>query len=99
MNMSPAPSKLCTEYYETLRRHFLENRPLLEADPCGLTLLFQRGMAGWMRAWHSFTQATPQPAALGAPAGDPPLGPVRQQELTRLIAEMTVPHLHPAPAL
>jgi len=99
MNLPPAPSKLCAECYETLRRHFLANRPLLEADPRSLTLLLQNGMACWMHAWQLLPQAAPNPIATCPPSGAPPLVPVRQQELTRLIAEMTVQHLHPANTL
>lgn len=100
MNLPPpVASKLCAERYETLRRHFIENRRLLEADPCGLTLLFQSGLAGWMHTWHSCIQASPKPADRAPSPGNALPGPVCQQELTRLIAQMTTQHLHPALSL
>ena len=95
MNGLPNPPNLWRERYETLRRHVLENRHMLVADPVGVVLLSRQGLAGWMRAWPACTESTAQtPAPLPEPrrSSDCTVGP---QELTRLIANMTAPHLHP----
>ena len=99
MNRSPATPHLWTERYETLRRHFVENRQLLEADPLGLTLLLQRGIAGWMRTCQSGALSATQATTPSPQSWCPPIGPVWQQELTRLIAQMTAHHLYPATKL
>ena len=93
MNLSSGPPNLWTERYETLRRHFVENRQFLEADPLDLTLLLRNGIAGWMRRWSTGTQTTPQPKVLTALPWSPPTPAAWQQDLTRLIAHMTSQHL------
>lgn len=95
MNELPTPAKLWTERYETIRRHFIENRPLLSADPLGLALLRHQGLAGWMRTWHleSATKSTPSGPSPQSPVL--PLIPFCQQELTALVAHMTAQHLQP----
>jgi hypothetical protein len=96
MNLPSTPSNQWTARYEALRRYFVDERKWLAAEPLSLTLLLQKGLAGWMRAWHSNSPAdsTP-PTASTCPAWNPPAGPVWQQELTRLIAHMTVQQLNP----
>ena len=99
MNLAPAQPNLWKERYETLRRHFVENRRLLGSDPLGLALLLRSGIAGWVRAWRSCTEAAPQ---TGAPTPDstcPPISTASQQELTLLIAHMTARHVQASPRL
>ena len=99
MNLAPTQPNLWTERYETLRRHFIENRQFLASDPLGLTLLLRNGLAAWMRTWRSCTEAA---LKTGAPAPDwqcPPISTAWQQELTLLIAQMTAPHLQTIPRL
>lgn len=95
MNLPPSPSKLWAERYESLRRHFVDDRKLLGAEPLDLTLLLHQGLAGWMRAWQSGAAVEPHPATSSCIPWKPPAGPVWQQELTQLIAQMTVQQLHP----
>jgi hypothetical protein len=95
MNPPRTPARLWTERYETIRRHFLEKRPLLSAEPLGLALLRHHGLAGWMRRWRLESATTPQPPG---PSPEPPVLPVIslwQQELTGLLAHMTAQHLQP----
>src|SRR2546425_869996 len=99
MNRSDATPCLWTERYETLRRHFLENRHLLEADPLGLTLLLQRGMACWMCTWQSCAATAAEASTPSMQSWYRPITTTWQQELTRLIADMTAQHLQPTPRL
>ena len=96
MNLPSTPANLWTERYEALRRYFVDERKWLAAEPLSLTLLLQKGLAGWMRAWHSGPPAeSTAPAAYTCRASNPPAGPAWQLELTRLIAHMTVQQLNP----
>ena len=99
MNSAPAQPSLWTERFETLRRHFVENRQLLAADPLGLTLLLRNGMAGWMRTWQSCAQTAPKALAPCTQLWSPPISSFWQQELTQLIAKMTAQHLSLIPRL
>jgi hypothetical protein len=94
MNTPPSPSNLWRERYETLRRHFVEDRHVLAADPLGGMLFLRQGLGGWMRAWRACTEATPPTLTPVSAPWEPPSSTVGPQELTRLIADMTVPHLH-----
>jgi hypothetical protein len=94
MNLPPRSSKLWAERYESLRWHFVHDRKLLEAEPLGLTLLLHQGLASWMRAWQSGAAAETNPDASSYKPWKPPAGRVWQQELTQLIAHMTVQQLH-----
>jgi hypothetical protein len=95
MKGPPTPLNLWRERYETLRRHFVENRQVLAAHPFGGVLLLRQGLAGWMRAWRVCTEAIPQTLTPCPEPWSPPASTVGPQELTRLIADMTAPHLHP----
>lgn len=94
MNLPPHPSKLWAERYESLRRHFVHDRKVLGAEPLGLTLLLHQGLAGWMRAWQSGAVTEINPAASSCKPWPPPAGRLWHQELTQLIAQMTVQQLH-----
>jgi len=95
MNLASAQLKGSAERYETLRRHFLENRRLLADAPLGLTLLLREGMAVWIRAWQSSTESAADASAPAPRSGIPPIpaSSAWQQELTRLIARMTAAHI------
>lgn len=95
MNAPPTPRNFWQERYETLRRHYVENRQVLAADPVALVLLLRQGLVAWVRTWRACTETTRQALPPGAESWRPPLATVGPPELTRLIADMTVPHLHP----
>lgn len=94
MSLALHQPNLWTERYESLRRHFVENRQLLGCDPLGLTLLLRKGMAGWMRAWQSCIEAVPKAGVFTPDSWGPPISTAWQQELTLLVAHMTAQHLH-----
>ncbi len=81
-----------TERYETLRCYVLEGRALLQAQPLGLVLWMAKGMAGWMREWSRLSRPEPHSPATVWLARCPSTG-CWQEELTRLLAQMTLPHL------
>jgi len=81
--------ELWRQRYEALRQHALDGRDLLAAPPLGLHLLRCQGLAGWMQRWAdaiegSVVNSTPVPL---------PDGPVWQEHLTVLLAQMTFPLL------
>jgi hypothetical protein len=90
MKTNCAP-ELWRQRYEALRQHALGGRDLLAAPPLGLHLLRCQGLAGWMQRWADATEggrvnSTPAPL---------PDGPVWQEQLTALLAQMTFPYLRP----
>lgn len=93
----PEPSTW-TQRYEAVRDHLLNGRQILSAAPLGLVLLLKHGVAGWMRRWlESLGQAPPVHPTPAAPLC--PSTPVWQQQLTSLLAQMTVTQLCPTVAL
>ena len=87
-----------TERYETLRRYVLEGRSELQTQPLGLALLMAKGMAGWMKQWSRLAQATaPPPSPAARPDGCAPDG--WQQQLTLVLAQMTLGYLQPQGSL
>jgi hypothetical protein len=85
------PPELWRQRYEALRQHALGGRDLLAAPPLGLHLLRCQGLAGWMHRWADanaggLANSTPAPL---------PDGPVWQEQLTVLLAQMTFPHIRP----
>lgn len=81
-----------TERYETLRRYVLQGRALLQAQPLGLLVWLSNGMAGWMNEWSKLSQPElPSSTAVGLPRC--PSTGSWQEELTMLLAQMTLPHL------
>ncbi len=92
------PSSIWTDRYETLRRHVSPGGRVLDGEPLSLGLWVAQGMAGWMRRWSKAVAVAPPSAA--------PPPPVRlaatslwQQQLTLLLAQITVQRLYPAPRL
>ena len=92
MNWLTTEPDVWTERYETLRRYVLESRAVLQAQPLGLVVWISKGMVGWMSEWSKLSQPEPaRPTAVGLvqclSTGS------WQEELTRLLAQMTLPHL------
>jgi|SRR2546425_8953485 len=83
-----------TERYEILRRHVLEGRAVLQAQPLGLVLWRAKGMAGWMSEWSKLSQPEPQSLPTVWPPRSLSSGPW-QEELAMLLAQMTLAHLQP----
>lgn len=100
MKLPPTPAHLWTERYESLRRHFLHEGPLLQTQPLGLAMFLRQGLARWMDAWRIDGQAEWVAPAAAAKPWTAPLAPGWQQDLTQLIAQMTLQQLQPlAPVL
>jgi hypothetical protein len=90
------PSAPWTERYETLRSHVLNGDCVFASKPLSLVLWLAKGMAGWMREWTKVVDVAPPPT------GVPPLRQfvataLWQQQLTLLLAQITVQRLYPAP--
>ena len=94
MIASSTPSTTWIERYETLRRHVLTARPVLDLEPLSLVLWLAQGMAGWMRRWTKAVEAVPSPAVVPAPSPYP-ITSLWQQQLTLLLAQITVQRLYP----
>jgi hypothetical protein len=86
------------ERYETLRRHVLNGGPLLELQPLSLVLWLAQGMAGWMRRWTKAAEVVPSSAVVPRPLPYPTTS-LLQQQLTLLLAQITVQRLYPASSL
>jgi hypothetical protein len=94
MNWLTTEPDAWTERYESLRRYVLERRALLQAQPLGLIVWISKGMVGWMSEWSKLSQPESQsPTSVWLPRGVS--GGSWQEELTRLLAQMTLPHLQP----
>ena len=95
MIRSSTPSATWIERYETLRRHVLNGCPVLDIQPLSLVLWLAHGMAGWMRRWAKALEGAPSPAIVPPPLADPTTS-LWQQQLTLLLAQITVQRLYPA---
>lgn len=85
-----------TKRYEAVREHRLTGRQTLGTDPLGLVLLIKHGVAGWMRRWlDGLAPERPVPEMV---ARLHPPTPLWQQQLTILLAHMTVNQLGPLSA-
>jgi hypothetical protein len=92
------PSASWIERYETLRRHVLNGDHVFESKPLSLALWLAQGMAGWMRGWTQAVEAVPSPAVVPLPVRIATTA-LWQQQLTLLLAQLTVQRLYPAPCL
>jgi hypothetical protein len=92
MSSNPTCPTVWTERYEVLRRYVLEGQQRLQTQPLGLALWLAKGMAGWMKQWTELIQlsASPRPV-LSAPV----VSEAWQQQLTWLLAQMTLEQLQP----
>lgn len=89
----PSPATVAgawNQRYEALRQVAVTGNRILGTDPLGLVLLLRQGMAGWMRGWAGLVQ-TPPASPVPAPALPP--ASLWQQQLTELLAEMSLAHL------
>jgi hypothetical protein len=94
MNDPATGAAAWAERYESLRAYILSERPRFPNPPLGLTLWLAKGMAGWMRQWRELTPATAPPSSPAARFSGPLTGPW-QQQLTLLLAQMTLANLQP----
>lgn len=88
---SPAPAAVWKQRYEALRQLAVGGRQILESDPLGLVLLLRQGIAGWMRSWSELKPTAPI-------LSSQELSPITsvsgwQQQLTQVLAEMSLAHL------
>lgn len=93
MNSNPTCSTVWMERYEVLRRYVVEGRQRLQTQPLGLALWLAKGMAGWMKQWTELIQlasSSPRPARSGPVASG-----AWQEQLTQLLAQMTLKQLQP----
>ena len=96
MMMTASEPAAWTERYESLRRYVLEGRAVLQAQPLGLVLWMTKGLAGWMNEWSKLSQPEPpRPSAVWPPCSTGSW----QEELTMLLAQMTLSHLRPTCSL
>jgi hypothetical protein len=99
MISSHTPSAIWVEGYETLRRHVLDRRAGLALDPLGLVLWLAQGMAGWMGYWAKALEVPQSSQATVAPLPMLPATSLWQQQVTLLLAQITIQRLYPAAAL
>jgi hypothetical protein len=88
---SSTPATVWKQRYEALRQLAIGGRQILQSDPLGLVLLLREGVAGWMRSWSELTPTTPFQSA----SVQPPVASTSgwQQQLTQVLAEMSLAHL------
>lgn len=98
MILTPTSTTVWIERYETLRHHVLQGCRIFDNEPLSLVLWLAHGMAGWMRHWAKAMEMAASPAAT--------LSPLRlattslwQQQLTLLLAQITLQRFYPAPCL
>jgi len=87
-----------TERYETLRRHVLLGGHVFDSEPLDLVLWVAQGMAGWMRHWAEAVAVVPSPTVI-PPSLRFAATSLWQQQLTLLLAQITVQRLYPVPRL
>jgi hypothetical protein len=92
MNPASTAARSWTERYEALRQYVLEGQQRLATQPWGLALWVAQGMAGWMKQWRELI-TTPIPP-IGWPTPAPgPVGGGWQEQLTCVLAQMTLANL------
>ena len=104
MNHSPASSSALTpasswkQRYEALRQLAVSGNPLAGTEPLGLVLLLRQGVARWMRCWPRPVEGVG--GAVVPPVAPPVLPtPQWQQQLTAVMAQMSLAHLCPTATL
>ena len=92
MKPPPVSSALWRQRYEALRQHVMDRSQILSSEPLGLVVLFTRGLAGWMQSWW---EVSPEPPGtpVPAPSFSRPAAAPWQDQLTSLLAHMTIQHL------
>ena len=87
-----------TDRYEALRRYVVNGGHVFETHPLSLAIWLAQGMAGWMRGWTQAVEVAPSPAVVPLPVQFAATA-LCQQQLTLLLAQITVQRLYPAPRL
>jgi hypothetical protein len=98
MSLPLTPSTTWVERYETLRRHVLDGHHVFDSEPLSLVRWLAHGMAGWMRHWAKAVEVASSPAVVAPPLRFAATS-LWQQQLTLLLAQITVQRLYPAPNL
>ncbi len=75
--------------YEALRQLAVAQSHIFNVEPLDFVILLRQGMAGWMRNWSGSAPTPLQEPLPSAPAPSPQW----QQQLTQLLAEMSLAHL------
>ena len=88
---SPAPATW-KQRYEALRQLAAAGSLVLGVDPLGLVLLLRQGVAGWMNSWSGPIETTTQTPVSASPTPVIPTSPW-QQQVTELLAQMSLAHL------
>jgi hypothetical protein len=91
--LSSIPPTAWKQRYETLRQHSLAGQHMLAATPLGLILVYRQGVAGWMRQWREEALPGPSAGPLPLPSLWPATRPDWQQQLTHLLAQITMTQL------
>jgi hypothetical protein len=88
---SPTAPTVWKQRYEGLRQRAVGGRQVLESEPLGWVVLLRQGVAGWMRRWPDGTSTASPPSTPVPPPSASANG--WQQQLTRVLAEMSLAHL------
>lgn len=89
------PAAAWKQRYEALRQTAVAGGQALGAEPFGLVLLLRQGIANWMHSWPRLAEAQARQPALPPPSVPP--SPQWQQQLTTLLAQMSLTHLSSPP--
>jgi len=93
LNRPPATAAaIWKQRYEALRQLAVAEGQIFGVDPLDFVLLLRQGVAGWMRHWSGLASEPPKPL-LPAPPEPPAPTPQWQQQLTQLLAQMSLAHL------
>ena len=92
------PSTTWIERCETLRRHVLHGCQIFDSEPLSLVLWLAHGMAGWMRHWAKAVEGVALPTGVLSLLRSAATS-LWQQQLTLLLAQITVQRLYPALSL
>jgi hypothetical protein len=98
MILPATPTATWIERYETLRRHVLNGGHVLDSEPLSLILWMAQGMAGWMRHWAEAAVQTSSSAGVLPPPRFT-ASSLWQEQLTLLLAQMTLQRLYPVSRL
>src|ERR1700740_1041719 len=93
MKLKLTSAMVWTERYEVLRRYVLEGQQRLQTQPLGLALWLAKGMAGWMKQLTELIQPTSLSPRLAL--SGPVVSGAWQEQLTWLLAHMTLEQLQP----
>lgn len=90
LNRPPATAAaIWKQRYEALRQLAVAEGQIFGVDPLDFVLLLRQGVAGWMRNGSGLTPTPPVSPLTATPAPTPQW----QQQLTQLLAQMSLAHL------